>query len=99
MFLQIRTARPATENSNQTPATPQAHPTFINSVAFDGAGGRVYAGDAAGTVGEFAVDLTPGAGLPMLKPLRSNGQLAGQPIVQVTGAASFCGATAHAFHL
>lgn len=62
----------------------QAHPTYINAIAFDIRGTRLYAGDAAGHVKEFSVEVEAAPGSPMIKPLRSNTQLKGASISQVS---------------
>jgi len=64
-------------------ALPGAHPTYINTLALDVHGSRLYSGDASGRVHEYAVDAAPPPGGAHLRQLRVNRQLAGEPISQL----------------
>lgn len=65
-----------------SPPSPSQPPSGVplNALVFDGPGGRLYTGDAAGCVTEYAVDL---ASQEPLKRLRISGELAGRPVVQL----------------
>ncbi len=60
----------------------QPHDCYINALAFDVLGSHLYAGDAAGAIQEYSVDLSGSCPEP-IKKLRSSDDVAGAPIAQL----------------